>query len=335
MFVANHFGNMVEINGLAIFRCFKEQDSPETLGIIDASDIENPANETIRDVSQRLVGNLIDDPNVGRSRKTPKYGRSKSARIHEFGEEATVERENGLVTKTVLEELRDSTDLETNGEAVAEWYLTETQSRSDLLLIVPYEFEGHEFVAIIKTPYLDDAYETDPTEILKEAERVIQRKTHKGLIYPCYEQHDDTVDTDRAKVYQSSGSYSDYWWGFLRLLETKVDDEELVECVADGRGPFPEVGSTEELDQLPNEVDNQDLLDAKVKLEISGIELAVSLGDLTDGSTVRLAKKDGTYFVILTGGEPDIQAVDQNDKHAVFPDLNEFEELDDVLAQYL
>lgn len=326
---------MVQINGVAIFRCFKERDSPETLGIVDTSEIGDPENETIRDVSQRLIENLIDDPNVGRPRKTPKYGRSKSARIHEFGEDASVERENGLVTKTVLEELRASTKLERNGEAVAEWYLTETQSRSDLLLIVPYEFEDHDFVAIIKTPYLEDAYETDPTEILKEAERVIQRKTHKGLIYPHYNQHDDTTDTDRAKVYQSSGSYSDYWWSFLRLEETKVDDEELVEYVADGRGPFPEVDSTEELDQLPNEVSNEDLLDAKVKLEISGIELDVTLGDLTDGSTVRLAKKDGTYFVILTGGKPDIQAIDQNNKHTVFPDLNDFEELDAVLEQYL
>ncbi|WP_338739429.1 hypothetical protein [Haloplanus salilacus] len=142
---------MVQINGVAIFRCFKERDSPETLGIVDTSEIGDPENETIRDVSQRLVENLIDDPNVGRPRKTPKYGRSKSARIHEFGEDASVERENGLVTKTVLEELRASTKLERNGEAVAEWYLTETQSRSDLLLIVPYEFEDHDFVAIINT----------------------------------------------------------------------------------------------------------------------------------------------------------------------------------------
>lgn len=326
---------MVQINGLAIFRCFKEQDSPETLGIVDASEIEASGNETIRDVAQRLVENLIDDPNVGSSKKTPKYGRAKSARIHTFSEEATVERDNGFVTKTVLDELRTSTDIEENGYAVAEWYLNETQSRSDLLLVVPYTYKGHEFVAIIKTPYLDDAYETDPTEILKEAERVIQRKTHKGMIYPCYEQHDATVDTDRAKLYQSGSRYSIYWWRFVRLQKQQVQDEELVEYVSDGRGPFPDVDSTGELDQLPNEVDNQDLLDAKVNLEISGIELDITLGDLTDGSTVRLAKKDGTYFVILTGGEPDIQAVDQNGKHAVFPDLNDFEELDDVLGQYL
>lgn len=326
---------MVDIRGLAIFRCLKEQDNPETLGVVDAAEIDDDANETIRDVSKRLVENLTDDPNIGRTRKTPKYGRAKSARIHEFSEEATVERDNGYETKAVLDDLRSTTELEENATAVAEWYLTETQSRSDLLLVAPYEHDGHYFVTVIKTPYLEDAYETDPTEILKEAEQVIQRQTHKGLIYPSYDRHNGTVDTERAKVYQSGGSYSDYWWRFLRLQNKKVEDEELAQYVADGHGPFTDVSATSDLDAVPNNISNRDLLDARVKLEISGIELDVTLGDLTDGSTVELAKKDNTYFVILKGGEPDIQVLDQNDRRPVFPDLNDFDDLDDVLAQYL
>jgi len=55
---------MVDIHGLAIFRCLKEQDTPETLGIVDAAEIDNDENETIRDVSKRLVENLIEDPNI-------------------------------------------------------------------------------------------------------------------------------------------------------------------------------------------------------------------------------------------------------------------------------
>lgn len=326
---------MVTINGIAIYRCFKEEGSPEALGIVDSSEIDQPEHETIRDVAQRLIKDLIDDPNVGSERRTPKYGRAKSARIHEFSEEATMERDNGYVTKTVLDAVRDGTDLEDNSYVLADWYLNETQSRSDLLLVVPYSYEGYDFVGIIKTPYLDDAYETDPAEILREAERIIQRKTHKGLIYPSYDRHGDSIDTDAAKVYQSSGSYSDYWWGFIRLEETKVDDEELIEYVADGEGPFPQVSSSDELNDLPNDLDNDALLDAKVKIEISGIEFDVTLGDITDRSTVRLARKDNTYFVILQGGQPDIQVVEQSGRRDVFPSLDDYDDLEDVVNRLL
>lgn len=239
------------------------------------------------------------------------------------------------MTKTVLDNLCDGTALEENGAAVAEWYLTETQSRSDLLLLVPYQHDGHEFLAVIKTPYLEDAYETDPTEILKEAEQVIQRQTHKGLIYPDYDRHGGAVDTGRAKVYQSGGSYSDYWWRFIRLQDKKVEDEELAEHVADGHAPFHDVSATADLEHVPDDIEDPALLDAKVKLEIAGIELDVTLGDITESSTVQLAQKDNTYFIILKGGEPDIQVVDQNTRQPVFPDLNNFDDLATVLGDHL
>jgi hypothetical protein len=65
-------------------------------GGVDAAEITDDAKATIREVSERLVENLVDDPDVGHPRKTPKYGRAKSARIHEFSEEAPLSAPTAL-----------------------------------------------------------------------------------------------------------------------------------------------------------------------------------------------------------------------------------------------
>lgn len=325
---------MVTINGVAIYKCIKEDGTPEELGIKESSELELEENDAIREVATRLVENIIDNPGIGRERKTPKYGRGKSARIHEFSEEVNAERENGYVAKEVLDTLREGDDLEDVSQALAEWYITETQSRSDLLLVIPYSYDNHNFVAIIKTPYLDDAYETDPSDVLKKAEEIIQRRTHKSLIYPKYDRHGGGIDENEAKVYQSGGSYSAYWWGFVKLQEEKVEDEELMEVVADGEGPLATVSSTADFRDLPDSVEEDSVLDGKVKIEISGIEVDVPLSDLAE-DRVQLARKDNTYFVILSGGTPDIQAQEGSQRQDVFPNLDDFEELDDVLDRYL
>ncbi|MFC7074193.1 hypothetical protein ACFQJ7_11585 [Halovenus rubra] len=326
---------MVECNGVAIYRCIKEDDELVSLAVLDSSEIEKDENETVKQVSQSLIEDLIDDSSIGSRRSTPDYGDSKSARIHEYKDSVEAERENGLVTKDVLEELRESTNLEQNSRALAEWYLEETQSRSDLILVIPYTYDRENFVGIIKTPYLDDAYQTDPSDILREAQRVIQEETHKGIIHPRYDHSVGEVYSGEAKVYQSGGGprYADYWIGFINLAETKVEDEELVESVADGSGPVAAVQSSSEFSDLPDRVDDEGLLDGRLNIEISGISLDVDVGDLAD-ERVRLAEKDGTYFVIFTGGDLDVEASDGSTSQEL-PELSEFEDLTEALSDYL
>lgn len=326
---------MIECNGVAIYRCIKEDDELVSLAVLDSSEIEEEENETVKQVSQSLIKDLIDDRSVGSRRSTPDYGDSKSARIHEYKESAEVERENGFVTIAVLEELRESINLEQNSRAIAEWYLEETQSRSDLILVIPYTYDGENFVGIIKTPYLDDAYQTDPSDILREAQRVIQEETHKGIIHPRYDHSVGEIYPGESKVYQSGGGprYADYWIGFLNLAETKVEDEELVESVADGSGPVAAVQSSSEFSDLPDRVDDESLLDGRLNIEISGISLNVDVGDLAD-ERVRLAEKDGTYFVIFTGGDLDVEASDGSTSQEL-PELSEFEDLEEALSDYL
>lgn len=326
---------MVECNGVAIYRCIKEDNELVELAVLDSAEIEEEVNETVKQVSQSLIKDLIDDPSIGSRRSTPDYGDSKSARIHEFQESAEVERENGFVTLQVLEELRHSTNLEENSHALAEWYLQETQSRSDLILVIPYTYDGESFVGIIKTPYLDDAYQTDTSDILREARQVIREDTHKGIIHPRYDHSVGEIDTGEAKVYQSGGGprYADYWLGFVKLSNTKVEDEALVESVANGSGPIASVQSSSEFSDLPSRVDDEGLLEGRMNIEISGISLDIEVGDLADGR-VRLAEKDGTYFVIFTGGDLDVEASDGSTSQE-FPQLSEFEDLDEALSDYL
>jgi hypothetical protein len=326
---------MIECSGVAIYRCIKEDDELVSLAVLDSEQIEEEENKTVKQVSQSLIEDLIDDRSVGSRRSTPDYGDSKSARIHEYKESAEVKRENGFVTVEVLEELRESTNLEQNSRAIAEWYLEETQSRSDLILVIPYTYDGENFVGIIKTPYLDDAYQTDPSDILREAQRVIQEETHKGIIHPRYDHSVGEIYPGEAKVYQSGGGprYADYWIGFLNLAETKVEDEELVESVADGSGPVAAVQSSSEFSDLPDRVDDESLLDGRLNIEISGISLDVDVGDLAE-ERVRLAEKDGTYFVIFTGGDLDVEASDGSTNQEL-PELSEFEDLEEALSDYL
>jgi hypothetical protein len=326
---------MVECNGVAIYRCIKDDDELVELAVLDSTEIEEDENETVKEVSQSLIKDLIGDHSIGSRRSTPDYGDSKSARIHEYTESAEVERENGYVTKEVLEELRHSTNLAENSRAIAEWYLDETQSRSDLILVIPYTYEEENFVGVIKTPYLDDAYQTDPSDILREAQQVIREDTHKGIIHPRYDFSVGEIDTEEAKVYQSGGGqqYADYWIGFVNLADNKVEDEELVESVADGSGPVAAVQSSSEFSDLPDRVDDESVLDGRLNIEISGISLDVDVGDLAEGR-VRLAEKDGSYFVIFTGGDLDVEASDGSTSQEL-PDLNEFEDLEEALGDYL
>ena len=326
---------MVECNGVAIYRCIKQDDELVELAVLDSAQIEENENETVKQVSQSLIEDLVDDRSIGSRRSTPDYGDSKSARIHEYKESAEVERENGYVTKEVLEELRHSTNLRENSHALAEWYLEETQSRSDLILVIPYTFDEEDFVGIIKTPYLDDAYQTDPSDILREAQQVIREDTHKGIIYPRYDHSVGEVYTEEAKVYQTGGGpkYANYWIGFVKLAETKVEDEELVESVADGSGPIAAVQSSAEFSDLPDRVDNESLLDGRLNIEISGISLGIDVGDLAE-ERVHLAEKDGTYFVIFTGGDMDVEASDGSTSQEL-PELSEFEDLEEALSDYL
>jgi hypothetical protein len=326
---------MVECNGVAIYRCIKEEGDLVELAVLDSTQIEEDENETVKQVSQSLIEDLIDDGSIGSRRSTPDYGDSKSARIHEYKESAEVERENGYVTKEVLEELRHSTNFRENAQALAEWYLEETQSRSDLILVIPYTFDGEDFVGIIKTPYLDDAYQTDTSDILKKAQQVIREDTHKGIIHPRYDHSIGEIYTEEAKVYQSGGGprYADYWIGFVKLAETKVEDEELVESVADGSGPVAAVQSSSEFSDLPERVDDESTLDGRLNIEISGISLNVDVGDLAE-ERVRLAEKDGTYFVIFTGGGLDVEASDGSTNQEL-PELSEFEDLEEALSDYL
>ena len=112
-----------------------------------------------------------------------------------------------------------------------------------------------------------------------------------------------------------------------------MEDEELVESVADGSGPVAAVQSSSEFSDLPDRVDDESVLDGRLNIEISGISLDVDVGDLAEGR-VRLAEKDGSYFVIFTGGDLDVEASDGSTSQEL-PDLNEFEDLEEALGDYL
>jgi hypothetical protein len=230
---------MVEVTGIGVYSCVKTEGDgnpdPSTVGVLENEDLNDDAGAEASRICEELI-----DTALGK-----KYGESKSARNHRFSAEAEVERsDDGESVLDVLEEVRNDGDLEKYSKHIADWYITEIQSRSDLIIVAPFEEHDREFVAVIKTPFLPDAHEIDTDEMFVEHERIIREETDKSIIYPFYDEFEDEADSDRARVYQRDGSqhYAKYRWRFLRLEEEKHPDElvenSLGQRMDEGDGEF-------------------------------------------------------------------------------------------------
>lgn len=320
---------MVRIQAVSIIECSKNPNSRDKLGVIGPNEIDQNGNQTVREVCERMVCDIIDDSDLG-SGSGPRYDRDKSARTHDFQDAADSERQEQKSTKDVIEELRNLDSLEENSLTVADWYLDQSSSRSGILLVIPYSYENDDFVAIIKTPFIEDALqaesEDDTEEIFKEAEEIFRENPHKTAKYPALKHGD--LDADAMNIYQKGASvdYPKYWYEFLRLEENLSPNEKLIDALDDS-GAIEVDDSSE----IGDKVSEKDIEDIEAKIEINGIDISVELSQLNEN--VFFAEESGEKFVILKGADTVIETKGSS-KDKIF-DTENFESLRDVLSDYL
>ena len=199
---------MVDVKGVGVYSCIKKDNdpnpTPSLVGVLESEDIGESRGAQAAAIVESLIGSILDK----------RYGETKSARNHRFSAEAEVERtDDGGSVVDVLETLRNGGDMDAYSRHLAQWYIDQTQSRSDLIIVAPFKEHNRNFVAIIKTPFLPDAHEIDTEEVFIEHERIIREETDKSILYPFYDEFEDEADPERVHIYQRRGSqhYADYW----------------------------------------------------------------------------------------------------------------------------
>ncbi|TKX72626.1 hypothetical protein EXE46_15540 [Halorubrum sp. GN11_10-6_MGM] len=313
------------VNELGIFHC-KTEPQPETTPVQIIRNTDRDEYDTPISVARGLIGKLIGKDFVSDS--------TKSARVHDFTEQAEESRDKdanttlGLLESILARETEISDDLRT----LASWYLQTDYAQSGLLILAHISRGGNPQIAIIKAPFVDDAYEPDDQEVLTEMDEVIKGNLKKGILYPRITPAGE-VRKDQACVYQAQSSqrYPKHWFQYLFLDPSKTADEALVEefDAEDEDDPLVSTTSTEEFETALDEIPN-DLHGAKVTLEIANKEVKVELEELLEKESVHLVEGNEGYHLVLSGERPKIKFYDapEGRYRELMSELSEFDDIE-------
>jgi hypothetical protein len=335
---------MVEIQSVAVFSCEKGENidnpSPDSVGVLDSDDFDTDGGREVERICTAMVGEAL-----GRNYNSSE---TKNARTHEFTDRATEVSAPvdgvDMSIREVLDAIRNETDVEENARVLSQLYLDEIQSRADLLITVHYEKYEEDFVAVLKTPYLEGAHEIDlsdseTTEVFIENERVIQEETDKSVLYPQYDVYEEEMDTGRAQLFQANGAshYSSYWYGFLQLAEKKHPDE-LVERGLKDQARESETGAAFgsyrefiENGSIDTESDSMSSVEnGEVTIRIAGRSLRVSLEELRDSRNVQIARDGDQFYLVLSDIEPEVTVGSGQGRKSVFGTLDGVPNVEDI-----
>lgn len=295
-----------EINSIGLFHC-RASSPPETdkIQIIDRDDLDDYS--TVQSVTRDLIGKLRGKDFVTR----------KSARVHEFTEDASEPRDTDANTTMELLSriIEREGDIASDLERLASWYLQTDYAQSGLLIISHITAAGRPQLAIIKAPFMDDAYEPDDKKVLTEMDQVIKGDLKKGILYPRITPSGDVIH-DQACVYQAQSSrrYPKHWFEYLHLDPSQTSDERLSEEFDsdDESHPLMSPTSTEEFDEIDDQLPDN-LKNANVTVEIAGMDVKVELGELLDRDNVHIIREEGSYHLVISGERPRIKFYDGNE----------------------
>ena len=338
---------MVETHSVAVYSCEKgegiDDPQPELVGVLDSDDLATEGGSEVERICTSLIEEVLE--------KNYDSTDSKNARIHNFRDEATSDPVpvDGIEKSVpeILEEIREGTNLMENSRILSQLYLDEVLSQTDLIIVAHFEDHDEEFVAILKTPYLDGAHEidlsaSDTTELFIENERVIQERTDKSAIYPRYDAYEDEVDTSQVLIYQASGAshYASYWYGFLKLKE-KLHPDEFVEAAIKERAKETEneaaypsyqefVNSGVQDTDTESETPPNSTESGKVSIRIAGRTIRASIEELRASESVQLARDGDQYYLLLSDIEPDITVGGGDSRRSLISDLTDVPNIRDL-----
>ena len=291
----------------------EEEERLELVGRLDEDSLQE------QDQARRICTNMVETVVY---KKQYNADSVKNARIHEWTEENRTESLPGITqsAEELLNAFRQGEDLEENARKMARAYLEEDRSANDLLLFTRYERDGLEepFVGIIKTPYIEDANDTDLDEddqVFVENDHVIEEEVDKSVLYPRYTP--EGLNTRKAELFQKNGGshWANYWYGFLNMRPADHPDEVLKQSTS----AYLEESETEKFEgweEFTNYVDEEleeyveDDEDAEevreqgtISVKFRNKRFRVSLGELERGE-VQFAKQGENYYAILSDPNP-------------------------------
>lgn len=313
---------MVDASRIGVVQC-KGDGGYEILSTISQSDLDDNDFEDATEATESMLGSLAEK-NFSEIKQT--------ARLHEFDYSGVAEDEDHP-ERSLLEKLNQGEEFESSLGDLANRYLGEPSSEPGVLIVVQFSHHGHELLAIIKAPY-EDVYEPDNEVGLSEISEIIEDELKKGVIYPRVSYSLDEVRPDEVGIYQKN-YYANHWWGFLGLKGTKTNNELLDEIVVEstesgGESPLSKVQSVDEFEKIQKDIDNEKL-DGKVNITISGIEIRVPLRDVLERNIFLV--NDGSYYVVIPGNEPNITVTGQGSgdyRNDILENLKKYDSFDDI-----
>lgn len=212
----------------------------------------------------------------------------------------------------------------------------------DLLIFGRFSRGNDDFVTIIKTPYIDDAYNINPDaeDILTENEQVIREQTDKSLLYPRHDGVDEAIDDSKVQVFQKRGSsnWANYWYEFIDLEENEYPDE-LVETTFKERAAEGEsdavFSSYSEFDgtDLDEEFDTDgDLHSGDIAIQFAGERLKISIEKVKTDDRIQLARSDDgeEYYLILKDSDPEFPVGPSGSTNPLFEDISDLPVIQDL-----
>jgi len=181
---------MVDTTRIGVVQC-KEDGNYDILSQISQSDLDNEDFEDATEATQSMLGSLAEK-NFSANKQT--------ARLHEFDYSGIADGEDHP-TKTILTNLKDGNEFESNLKKLAEYYLQTPNSEPGILITVQFSHHDHDLVAIIKAPY-EDVYEPDDTVGLSQISEIIEDELKKGVIYPRVNYSLEEVRPEEVGIYQ-------------------------------------------------------------------------------------------------------------------------------------
>jgi hypothetical protein len=316
----------------------------DVLGTLSENDLQDGEEESeVHQTCRRLIEDVWHK----------KYEREDiaNARNHQWDDSAYEAVDLGSSDSTpidILEELREGSDFENNSVKLTELFLQQVREVPnaiavlDLLIFGRFTRGEEEFITVIKTPYIDDAYNINPDaeDILTENEQVIREQTDKSLLYPRHDGIDEEIDNSKVQVFQKQGSsnWANYWYEFIDLEENKYPDE-LVESTfknraaeGDNNAVFSSYSVFDETD-LEEEFDTDgDLNNGDVSIQFAGERLKISIEKIRSDDRVQLARSNDSeeYYLILKDTDPEFPVGPSGSTNPLFDDISDLPVIQDL-----
>jgi len=339
---------MTTVRSICLIGCEMSEDGsdPEfdVLGTLLEEDLEEGEDESeVHQTCRRLIEDVWHK----------KYEREDiaNARNHQWTESAyeAIDIDSSESTPIgLLEDLREGTDFENNSRELTELFLQQVNQVPneiavlDLLIFGRFSRGDDDYVTIIKTPYIDDAYNINPDaeDILTENEQVIREQTDKSLLYPRHDGVDEAIDDSKVQVFQKRGSsnWANYWYEFIDLEENEYPDE-LVEATFKERAAEGEsdavFSSYSEFDgtDLDEEFDTDgDLHSGDIAIQFAGERLKISIEKVKTDDRIQLARSDDgeEYYLILKDSDPEFPVGQSGSTNPLFEDISDLPVIQDL-----